>query len=130
MRPILIIAAGAACIAAPLSAQNAKPSFAKDVVPLFRTRCVACHMSGTEPGKMSLAPAKAYKALVGAKSTETVMMRIQPSSPERSYLLHKLEGTHVKAGGSGMRMPLDGMPLPPEKIALIRRWIAAGARDN
>ncbi|BBE35641.1 hypothetical protein SmB9_32990 [Sphingosinicella microcystinivorans] len=130
MRLAPIIAVLAACIGMPVSAEDVAPSFARDVVPILKTRCVACHMSGAEPGKMSLVPAKAYAALVGAKSTVSPMVRIQPSVPERSYLLHKLEGTHVKAGGSGTRMPLGGAPLPADKIALIRNWIVAGAPNN
>lgn len=130
MRFVLVFAAVLAGAVTPLAAQNAAPSFSKEIMPIFKTRCIACHMTGTEPGKMSLVPAKAYAMLVGAKSTESQLVRIQPAAPERSYLLHKLEGTHIKAGGSGMRMPLGGMPLPADKIAVIRRWVIAGAPDN
>jgi hypothetical protein len=44
--------------------------------------------------------------------------------------VRKLEGTHIEAGGSGMRMPLEGGPLEPAEIKLIRSWISEGAQQN
>ena len=113
------------------SAQAAEPaSFSKDIVPLLKTRCVMCHLTGQEPGNMKLAPKVAYATLVGVKATETDLNRVEPGKPDQSYIVRKLEGTHVAAGGTGERMPMGGDPLPPEEIRKIRLWIEAGAPNN
>ena len=38
------------------------------------------------------------------------MKRIEAGSKEDSYLFHKLRGTHLDVGGSGLRMPRSGPP--------------------
>jgi len=105
-------------------------SFSKDVVPVLKTRCVMCHLTGKEPGNMKLAPKVAYATLVGVKAMETGLARVEPGKPDQSYLVRKLEGTHVAAGGTGDRMPVGGAPLPPEQMAAIRAWIEQGAQNN
>jgi hypothetical protein len=57
------------------------------------------------------------------------MHRIEPGSPERSYLYHKITGTQADVGGSGERMPKGGQ-LSDAEIQTIRTWIAQGALDN
>lgn len=105
-------------------------SFSKDIVPLLKTRCVACHLTGQEPGNMKLAPKAAYATLVGVPSAETKLKRVEPGKPDESYLVRKLDGTHVAAGGTGERMPMGAEPLPPEQIAKVRAWIEQGAANN
>lgn len=113
------------------TAHAAEPaSFAKDIVPILKTRCVMCHLTGKEPGNMKLAPKVAYATLVGVKAMETGLARVEPGKPDQSYLVRKLEGTHVAAGGTGERMPQGGAPLPPEQMAAIRAWIEQGAQNN
>jgi hypothetical protein len=79
---------------------------------------------------MKLAPKAAHATLVGVKATETALNRVEPGKPDESYLVHKLEGTHVAAGGTGDRMPTGGAPLSIEQIATIRAWIEQGAQNN
>jgi len=113
------------------AAQAAEPvSFAKDIVPVLKSRCVMCHLTGQEPGNMKLAPKAAHAALVGVKATETALNRVEPGKPDQSYLVLKLEGTHVAAGGTGDRMPTGGAPLSAEQVATIRAWIEQGALNN
>lgn len=113
------------------AAHAAEPaSFTKDIVPILKTRCVMCHLTGQEPANMKLAPKAAYATLVGVKATETTLARVEPGKPDQSYLVHKLEGTHATVGGTGERMPTGGAPLAPEQIAVIRAWIQQGAPNN
>ena len=44
--------------------------------------------------------------------------------------MHKLDGTHLDAGGQGVQMPFGAPPLEPEVRERIRAWIAAGALNN
>lgn len=104
--------------------------FASDIAPILKTRCATCHMTGQEAGNMALYPAAAHASLVGVKATAAGLTRVVPGKPDDSYLLMKLEGTHLARGGKGVRMPVGADPLPAEQIAKIRAWIAAGARKD
>jgi cytochrome c553 len=133
MRKIANIAIAIA-IAVPAAAQAgapaSAPSFKKDVMPLLQRQCVACHMTGDEQGQLGLMPKIAYGSLVKKQSIQAQMARVTPGEPERSYLLHKLRGTHLDQGGSGARMPM-GMPeLSEQDLAKLTAWIKAGAPDN
>ncbi|RJG03355.1 hypothetical protein D3878_18610 [Noviherbaspirillum sedimenti] len=105
-------------------------SFKKNVLPVFQRNCLACHVTGEEQGGLGLMPKLAYKSLVGKPSLQSGLPRVAPREPERSYLLHKLRGTHLDQGGSGARMPLGLQPLGDEEMAQIVAWIAAGAPNN
>lgn len=112
------------------SCQAKEVSFKKSVLPVFQRNCVACHMTGEEQGGLGLMPKLAYDSLVGKQAVQGKMARVAPREPERSYLLHKLRGTHLDQGGTGARMPLGLEPLGDEDMAQIVAWIAAGAPNN
>lgn len=72
-----------------------------------------------------------YDALVGAASSQNpALQRVNPFNPDLSYLINKLEGTQIEAGGTLGRMPSGLPPLSPAQIATIRSWILAGALKN
>jgi hypothetical protein len=119
-----------ACLLTVTPAAAEPVSFAKDIVPILKTRCVMCHLTGKEPGSVQLHPKSAHASLVGVKSVEVDLMRVEPGKPADSYLYRKIEGTHADVGGSGAPMPSVGSPLTPEQIALVRRWIEEGAPNN
>lgn len=122
---------GIALLGFTSASHAAVPSFSKDIVPVLKTRCAICHLTGQEQGNIALPPAKAYASLVKVKSTEApVLIRVAPGKPEDSYLIAKLEGTQIKAGGKGARMPFAAPPLSAAQIKLFRDWIAAGAPNN
>ena len=102
-------------------------SFARDVAPLLKERCASCHLSGQEEGNLALHPTAAYASLVNVPSIESDLLRVKPGSPAQSYLLLKLEGKHLDAGGSGARMPFGEPPLDEAMLQRIRLWIANGA---
>jgi len=105
-------------------------SFKRDLVPLLRRSCATCHVTGTEPGNIALHPGAAYENLVESPSVQSKLLRVKPGAPAESYLLLKLEDTHLDAGGTGQRMPFGLAPLDASQIEMIREWIAAGAPDN
>lgn len=115
--------------AAP-AAKKAPVVFARDITPILTSSCATCHLMGTEAGRMSLAPRRAYAALVNVASVEAPKLkRVVPGRPEQSYLMMKLEGTHISKGGTGARMPFGAPPLAADKIDLFRRWISEGAKS-
>lgn len=71
-----------------------------------------------------------YSFLVNVPSTESRLMRIEPGIPERSYVLHKLRGTHLAVGGEGERMPIGFESLPEHEIRLIADWIKDCSPNN
>ena len=58
------------------------------------------------------------------------MPRIDPGDSTNSYVMHKLDGTHVAAGGSGGQMPLSGCCLDETTRDNIRAWIDGGALND
>lgn len=117
-------------LAAPLVHAAAPPSFKQQIVPLFQRQCVACHVSGQEQGQLGLLPKLAYASLVDVAARQAPLPRVAPREPERSYLLHKLRGSHLDQGGSGVRMPMGQEPLPETELDMLRAWIEAGAPNN
>lgn len=112
------------------SVAAADGGFQAGVIPVFQHYCVACHLTGEEPGNLALNPSDAYQYLVGRTSVESPLLRVKPGSSEDSYLMRKIEGTHLKVGGKGARMPLGGPALDEASIAVIRAWIVAGASES
>ena len=104
-------------------------SFQNDVLPVLTTRCVMCHMDGADQAHLSLFP-EAWSHLVGVASTESPLKRVEAGVPDKSYLYLKLMGTHLDAGGTGLRMPFQQDPLAAEELALIKTWIEQGALQN
>lgn len=93
-----------------------------------RPACVNCHNGNPfVPGNFS-GPG-AYAALVGRASFQKPnLLRVAPGDPNRSYMVHKLEGGPDIVGE---RMPRGGGPfLTAGQMIVIRKWIADGAPNN
>jgi hypothetical protein len=98
--------------------------FPAKVQPILDMNCVVCHQNAEPLGNLSLEAGAALKNTVGVASDELASMpRVTPGDAAKSYLLHKLDGTHEKVGGSGDRMPLGADPLSAADIATIQTWI-------
>ena len=108
---------------------NPQPvSFEVDVQPILDENCVTCHQSSGAPQGLVLEAGKSWHSLLQGRSAESKLPLVAPGRPDESYLLHKLAGTQTTTG-SGAQMP-PGDPLAPDKIAIVQRWIAAGAPNN
>jgi len=109
---------------------TATVSFATDVMGIFNASCNNCHTAGGPPAQLSLDPGVAYAQIVDVPSTELASMdRIEPGDPDDSYLVNKLQNTHLSVGGSGSVMPPSG-GLPQASINLLRTWVSEGALNN
>lgn len=112
-------------------------SYATSIRTLLNNTCTgaACHDATTPMQGLNLTSAVSYANLVGVNSTELpAMKRVLASQPDSSYLVHKIQGTQITVGGSGVRMPEGcGGAIPclsNTTINLIRNWILQGALDN
>ncbi len=104
-----------------------------DVQPIFTGNCLfsGCHAGSSPEEGMSLGEGQTFSQVVNVAARQLPSMnRVTPNQPDNSYLVHKVQGTHLAAGGSGSRMPLNRSPLSQSDIDLIRAWIQAGAQSN
>lgn len=97
-----------------------------------RAACTQCHTNiGRNPSVAGflLTEGQSYQSLVGRTSVNRAgAVNVIPGDPENSYLVQKLEG---RAGITGLRMPRNGPPyLTAGQIAIIRRWIQLGAKND
>ena len=76
----------------------------------------------------TLKEGEAYAAIVNVPSMQVPsMMLVKPGSLEESYLWHKINGTYLEVGGTGMIMP-STIPLNEEEKKIFSTWILAGAQ--
>jgi hypothetical protein len=116
-RLFAICFAVAQCVADGIAAGTA--DYGRDIKPLLRARCYACHGALKQEAGLRVDTAAAMRQ--GGKSGPA----ITPRDPGRSLLLAK-----VTAPDSSERMPQEGAPLTPEQVALLRAWIEDGARAS
>ncbi|MCB9702208.1 MAG: hypothetical protein H6711_09955 [Myxococcales bacterium] len=104
--------------------------YAGAVYPIFSANC-SCHVAGS-PGNLSLKDSlTAYAALVGVPSSQNgAMDRVAAGDAANSYLIHKLDGTHLDVGGSGVQMPQGVAPLSTADMTTITDWIEGGAPND
>ncbi len=107
----------------------ADTSLQDDVMPIMTQHCVMCHIAGAALGGLDLY-SNPWAALVGAPSTESSMKLVEPGQPDQSYFFLKLSEAFLKAGGSGLQMPIQQEALNPEQLEVIRSWIEQGAKNN
>ena len=90
--------------------------FQRDVAPILERRCLSCHNDRDRRGGLSLQSSESIGK--GGDSGEVVV----PGEPESSYLLELVIPSDGKA-----EMPKGESPLEEAEVAVIRRWIKAGA---
>src|SRR5580704_2290847 len=102
----LFLVAGRAPAAEPVT-------FEQYVRPILKTYCLVCHGAGEKlPGGLDLR-LKRF-AIAGGTSGPAIV----PKHPDKSLLIAR-----IKAG----EMPPGEKKVPADKIAIIEKWIAAGA---
>jgi hypothetical protein len=117
---------------------NTAITLSTNVQPVFTTNCAlsGCHSGPSPMQGQNLSLDSTYKFVVNVAANELLggsgLKRVLPSRPDSSYLVHKIQGTHLFAPslGSGVQMPEAHPPLAKGTINLIRNWILQGARNN
>ncbi len=96
---------------------NAPVDYLKEVKPLLTAKCVACHGGLRQKGNLRLDTAKL--AMKGGDSGPAIVT----GDSSKSVLIEAILGENGRT-----KMPIEGEPLKPEQIELLRRWIDAGAK--
>jgi len=100
---------------APAASASVRADFARDIEPIFRQRCYACHGPGVQTSGLRLDQKAA--ALAGGYSGPV----IKPGNSAESKLVL------LVSGAGKVVMPPAGERLTPQQIGLIRAWIDQGA---
>jgi WD40 repeat protein len=109
--------------AQPAAAGAPAPTYWKDIRPIFRKHCTACH-SAKNVREVDVSGGLALDSYEAARKGTTRPV-IEPGKGAESRLVRLLVTKNVSR-----RMPLDAPPLPEETIALVRRWIDTGAKEG
>ncbi len=117
--PNLMAADKPATPAAPPEKPKAVSYYA-EVLPILQANCQGCHQPAKASGKLDMT---VFKSLLAAGESGTP--EIVPGKPGDSYLMDQITPDKGEAA-----MPKDKPPLAASEIALIRRWIEEGARDD
>src|SRR5437899_8265847 len=120
----IALALAALLFLAPPSAHAQAPaakgtvSFINDVAPILKENCYACHDAKKRKGKLDMTT---YESLRKGGDNEDPIVA---GKPDDSLIIDLITAK------SGKRMPPkeNGDPLPKEKIAVIEKWIAEGAK--
>ena len=98
-------------------------SYKEDVLPIFQKRCARCHGAENEDGEVvaevSLIVINHERLMMGSEFGPVVTA----GDPADSWLLEMITEGDMPPEGEGDK-------VPEEEIAVIRQWIAEGAKNN
>lgn len=111
------------CLFFPFPAKGQVPTYWQEIRPILRKNCTVCHNTGNVKeydvsGGLAL---DTYENITKGKHGQL----IRPKNSHESLLVKMISATD-----ESKRMPRNARPLPPETIALIRRWIDSGAKEG
>jgi hypothetical protein len=104
------------------------PTFAIVQELVERNGCTgaSCHLSGQGELYLGYGPQVDYGNLVNVPAHgEPEFLRVDPGSPDLSYIVIKVEGRQ----SFGDAMPIGGPPIDSIDLANLRNWITVGAPD-
>src|SRR4051794_35312952 len=93
--------------------------FLRNVQPILKAHCHACHAGGHQEGGLRLD--RRVQALAGGDSGRAAIV---PGNTAESRMIQAIGG-----GDAELRMPPEGeTPLTPTEIETITHWISQGAK--
>ena len=103
-------------VASTALAQAPVVDYSRDIKPILKERCFACH--------------GALKQKAGLRLDSAAMMR-RGGDGGPAVVAGKVAGSllveRITSKDDALRMPAEGKPLTAEQIALIKAWIEQGA---
>ena len=117
VRSLIVLVVGVSpCLWPVVSLRAAGPDYVREVAPLLKKYCAGCHNADDREGKLSL---ETYAELQRGGATGPAVL---PGNAESSRLMRLLTGAAEPV------MPPKDNPRPTAaEIAIVQRWIAAGA---
>lgn len=120
---ILSMLAFGICLPTALAAEQAPAakgpvSFINDVAPIFKENCFACHDAKKRKGKLDMTTFENLRK--GGDNDDPVV----PGKPDESLLVDLI----ISKGAKRMPPKESGDLLSPQKVAVIKQWIAEGAK--
>ena len=112
-----LLLAAAICVVTATSAHANPVSFKSDIAPLLINNCLACHGPKKAEGAYRI---DTYEKVIAAG--DSTSPGFHAKDVEGSEAFRRIVSTDPKE-----RMPLDGDPMTPEQIALLKKWIEEGA---
>jgi hypothetical protein len=129
----LAVLAAAACGSQkelPLGPDDGAPdpaaTFTRVQGEVFSVSCAlaGCHAGAAPQAGLDLSPAASYASIVRVAAVQrSELFRVEPSDPDRSYLVLKLRGDPSILGS---RMPLTGS-VTDAQVQLVVDWVRRGA---
>jgi len=104
----------------PPTSEKKAVSYHTEILPILQANCQGCHQPAKAGGKLDMT---SLKNMLGAGESGSVA--IVPGKPDESYLVSQITPEKDEAS-----MPQGKKPLAASEIALIRRWIEEGAKDD
>ena len=101
---------------APIACFAADVDYERDVKPILRAKCYACH--GGLKQEAALRVDTAAAAVSGGDSGASIV----PGDLEASLLWER-----VSTDDESYRMPIEGSPLDEEQLTIVKAWIEQGA---
>jgi uncharacterized membrane protein len=99
-------------------------SYAKDVSPILEKHCKGCHVPDQAGYVVSGFELTNYDTLMKGTQYGPVVL---PGDPLTSVLVMLIEGR----ADPSLKMPHgNAKPLEPREIAIIRKWVEEGAKNN
>ncbi len=127
--PLLLAACAAPAFAAAPPKQetedpNAPISYYKKIRPILQAQCQGCHQPAKAKGGYVMT--NFARLLEGGESVKDGQHAVVAGQPEKSLLVAQIT---PDADGKA-EMPPKKQPLPAPQLALIKRWVAEGAKDD
>jgi hypothetical protein len=116
-------ACGQAAPKAAAPKQTSTISFAEDVFPVFKGRCVDCHRAGGEGYEKSGLDLTTYEGLMKGTNHGPMVIAGDPDSSNLMWLLDWRASPQL-------RMPHGNKKLSTCDRNAIRQWIREGAKNN
>ena len=139
MRPVLLAVAALVLVGAHSSAlideacgqpapkavpkQTSTVSFAEDVFPIFKGRCIDCHRASAEGYEKSGLDLTTYEGLMKGTKHGPMVIAGDPDSSNLMWLLDWRASPEL-------RMPHGNKKLSTCDRNAIRQWIREGAKNN